>query len=162
MYIIGSYVVSTLSGMRFVDFVKKRIFKPLGMSSSTYSMDAALQSGKFTGTWTSFGRSIPPWIEEGFVDLTAGPAGVISSVEELVRQAVRSTPDTTHVSSRPSGPECFSMVAPTLIQIRRLSHPQSLTSSHRHTVSRTPTSLHNPQPRYTDSDGPGYRFWAMM
>ena len=88
MYMVGSYVVSTLSGMRFVDFVSKRIFKPLGMQSSTYSIDAALQSGKFTGTWTYFGRSIPHWIDEGFVDLIAGPAGVISSVEDLVRQTV--------------------------------------------------------------------------
>jgi CubicO group peptidase (beta-lactamase class C family) len=88
MYMIGSYVVSTLSGMRFVDFVNKRVFKPLGMNSSTYSIDAATRSGKFTGTWTSFGRSIPPGIEEGFVDLTAGPAGVMSSVEEMVRQTV--------------------------------------------------------------------------
>jgi CubicO group peptidase (beta-lactamase class C family) len=85
MYMVGSYVVSTLSGMRFVDFVDKRIFKPLGMNSSTYSINAAIKSSKFTGTWTSFGRSIPPWIEEGFVDLVAGPGGVISNVEELVR-----------------------------------------------------------------------------
>ena len=88
MYIVGSYVVSTLSGMRFVDFVNKRIFEPLGMNSSTYSIDAAIQSGKFTGTWTYFGRSIPPSISEEFVDLTAGPGGVISSAEELVRQTV--------------------------------------------------------------------------
>ena len=52
------------------------------------SVDTALQSGCLTGTWTYFGRSIPPWIEEGFVDLAAGPGGVISSVEELVRQTV--------------------------------------------------------------------------
>jgi len=88
MYIIGSYIVSTLSGTSFVDFVDKRIFKPLGMHSSTYSIDAAIRSGKFTDTWTHFGRSIPPWIEERFVDLTAGPGGVISSVEQVVRQTV--------------------------------------------------------------------------
>lgn len=86
MYTVGSYIVSKLTGMRYVDFVDKRIFMPLGMTSSTYSIDAAIQTGRFTGTWTSFGRSIPPWIEEEFVDLTAGPGGVISSVEELVRQ----------------------------------------------------------------------------
>ena len=85
---VGSYVVSELTGVRYVDFVEKRIFKPLGMTSSTYSIDAAIQTGKFTDTWTSFGRLIPPWIEEGFVDLNAGPGGVISSVEELVRQTV--------------------------------------------------------------------------
>ena len=85
---VGSYVVSTLSGMRFVDFVEKRIFKPLDMTSTTYSVDAAIRSGKFTGSWTSFGRSIPSSIEEGFVDLAAGPGGVISSVEDLVRHTV--------------------------------------------------------------------------
>jgi len=83
MYMVGSYVVSVLSGMRYADFVTSRIFKPLGMTSSTYSIDAAIQTGKFTETWTEFGRLIPPWIEDGFEDLVAGPAGVISSVEDL-------------------------------------------------------------------------------
>src|SRR6266851_5012627 len=85
MYMVGAYVVSTLSGMRLADFVNERIFKPLNMTSSTYSIDAAIQTGRFTGTWTSFGRSIPPWLQEEDVDLMAGPAGVISSVEELAR-----------------------------------------------------------------------------
>ncbi len=107
MYMVGSYVVSTLSGMRYVDFVNKRIFNPLGMRSSTYSIDSAIQSGRLTGTWTYFGRLIPPWIEEEFVDLVAGPGGVISSVEDLVRQTIWSTLDLTHVLSRPFGPECF-------------------------------------------------------
>jgi CubicO group peptidase (beta-lactamase class C family) len=106
MYMVGAYVVSTLSGMRFVDFVDYRIFKPLGMGSSTYSFDAAIRTGRFTDTWTSFGRLIPPWIEEESVDLMAGPAGVISSVEELVRQAIWSTLYSTHVLNRPFGPEC--------------------------------------------------------
>jgi CubicO group peptidase (beta-lactamase class C family) len=91
MYTVGSYIVSTLTGMRFPDFVNSRIFKPLGMTSSTYSIDAALQTGRFTETWTSFGRLIPPWVEEEYVDLTAGPGGVISSVEDLARHAIRST-----------------------------------------------------------------------
>jgi CubicO group peptidase (beta-lactamase class C family) len=84
MYMVGAEVVSTLSGMRLADFVNGRIFKPLGMNSSTYSIDAATQTGKFSETWTSFGRLIPPWIEAEFEDLIAGPGGVISSVEELV------------------------------------------------------------------------------
>jgi CubicO group peptidase (beta-lactamase class C family) len=88
MFMVGAYVVSTLSGKRFVDFVDCRIFKPLGMHSSTYSIDAAIRSGRFTSTWTYFGRLIPHWLEEEFVDLMAGPAGVISSVEDLVRYAV--------------------------------------------------------------------------
>jgi CubicO group peptidase (beta-lactamase class C family) len=83
--------VSTLTGMRYPDFVDSRIFKRLGMTSSTYSIDAALQTGRFTNTWTSFGRLIPPWIEEEFVDVLAGPAGVISSVEDLARHTIRSS-----------------------------------------------------------------------
>jgi len=83
MYMVGANIVSTLSGKRYADFVEERIFKPLGMSSSTYSIDAAIGIGRFTDTWTSFGRMIPPWLKEGYVDLMAGPAGVISSVEEL-------------------------------------------------------------------------------
>jgi CubicO group peptidase (beta-lactamase class C family) len=106
MYTVGAYVVSTLSGMRFVDFVDYRIFRPLGMSSSTYSIDAAIRTGRFTDTWTSFGRLIPSWIEEGFVDLVAGPGGVISNVEELARPAIRSPLYLTHVLNRPFGPEC--------------------------------------------------------
>jgi CubicO group peptidase (beta-lactamase class C family) len=107
MYMVGAYIVSTLSGIRFVDFVDYRIFKPLGMNSSTYSIDAAIRSGRFTNTWTSFGRLIPPWIEEEFVDLVAGPGGVISNVEELVRHAIWSPSDSTHVFNRHFGPECF-------------------------------------------------------
>jgi CubicO group peptidase (beta-lactamase class C family) len=107
MFIVGAYIVSTLSGMRFADFVNYRIFKPLGMHSSTYSIDGAIQTGKFTSTWTSFGRLIPFWNEEGSVDLMAGPAGVISSVEELARRAIRSPSHSTYVLNRPFGPECF-------------------------------------------------------
>jgi CubicO group peptidase (beta-lactamase class C family) len=85
---VGAYVVSTLSGMRFADFVSNRIFKPLDMSSSTYSIDAAVQTGRFTSTWTSFGRLIPTWLQEEDVDLLAGPAGVITSVEDLARHVI--------------------------------------------------------------------------
>jgi CubicO group peptidase (beta-lactamase class C family) len=90
MYMVGAYIVSTLTGMRYPNFVDSRIFKSLGMTSSTYSIDAALQTGRFTDTWTPFGRLIPPWIKEEYVDLTASPAGVISSVENLARHAIRS------------------------------------------------------------------------
>jgi CubicO group peptidase (beta-lactamase class C family) len=88
MYIVGAYIVSTLNGMRYPDFVNSRIFKPLGMTPSTHSIDAALQTGRFTNTWTPFGRLISPWMREEFVDLVAGPGGLISSVEDLARHAI--------------------------------------------------------------------------
>ena len=71
--------------MRYSDVVNSRIFKPLGMTSSTYSIDVALQTGRFT--MDLFGR-----VKEAYVDLTAGAGGVISSVEYLVRNfTIRST-----------------------------------------------------------------------
>ena len=91
MYAVGAYIVSTLTGMRFTEFVNNRIFKPLGMSSSTYSIDEALQTGRFSETWTSFGRLIPPWIQEEYVDLVAGTAGIISCVEDLARHVIWDT-----------------------------------------------------------------------
>jgi CubicO group peptidase (beta-lactamase class C family) len=106
MYMVGTYIVSTLTGIGYPDFVNSRIFKPkpLGMNSSTYSIQAALQTGKFTDTWTSFGRLIPPWIEEEFVDLVAESLGVISSVKDLVRHSWLSLHTiSTHVFNRPLG-----------------------------------------------------------
>jgi CubicO group peptidase (beta-lactamase class C family) len=86
MYMVGANVVSTLAGIRFVDFVESRIFNPLGMGSSTYSIDEA-PDGQISDSW-SFGWLIPPWIEEEFVDLVAGLGGVISSAEDLVRYVI--------------------------------------------------------------------------
>ena len=91
MYAVGAYIVSTLTGMRFTEFVNNRIFKPLGMNSSTYSIDEAHQTGRFSETWTSFGRLIPPWIQEEYVDLVAGTAGIISCVEDLARHVIWDT-----------------------------------------------------------------------
>jgi CubicO group peptidase (beta-lactamase class C family) len=88
MYMVGAYIISKLSGMRFADFVKNRIFVPLDMNSSTYSIDAAIRTGRFTSTWTYFGRLIPPFLREELVDLMAGPGGVISSVEDLASHPV--------------------------------------------------------------------------
>ena len=90
MYMVGTYVVSTLTGIRFVDFVESHIFKPLGMGLSTYSIDEALRTGRFSDTW-SFGQLIPPWIEEEYVDLVAGSDGLISSAEDMVRHVFLDT-----------------------------------------------------------------------
>ncbi|KAF8495161.1 hypothetical protein F5888DRAFT_1635665 [Russula emetica] len=79
MYTVGAYIASTLTGMRYLDFVNSRIFKPLGVTSSTYSIKAALQTGIFTNTWSFFGRLMPLWMEK-YADLSAGPGGVISNV----------------------------------------------------------------------------------
>jgi CubicO group peptidase (beta-lactamase class C family) len=35
MYVVGAQVVTALSGVRFIDFVKDRIFTPLNMTQTT-------------------------------------------------------------------------------------------------------------------------------
>jgi len=99
MYAVGAHTVSALTGVHYPDFVKSRIFKPLGMTSSTYSINAALKTGRFTNTWTTFGRLIPPWIKEEYVDLSAGPGGAISSVIDLVRHAQLSGASPENIST---------------------------------------------------------------
>ncbi|KAI9456694.1 beta-lactamase/transpeptidase-like protein [Lactarius psammicola] len=83
MYMVGAHVVTALSGIQFTEFVKDRIFKPLGMTQSTYSIDEAVQSGKASEAWTHFGRRIPPLMEGLEIELVAGAGGLISSVKEL-------------------------------------------------------------------------------
>ena len=84
MYMVGTHVIATLSGVPFVEFVKNRILKPLRMTQTTYSVDEAVQSGKASETWTTFGRRIPLWMEGIETELVAGPGGLISNVKELV------------------------------------------------------------------------------
>ncbi|KAI9461915.1 beta-lactamase/transpeptidase-like protein [Lactarius psammicola] len=83
MYVVGAHVITALSGVKFTEFVKDRILKPLKMTQSTYSIDEAVQSGKASETWTPFGRRIPPWMEGLGNELLAGPGGLISNVKEL-------------------------------------------------------------------------------
>jgi len=85
MYVVGAQVVTALSGVRSIDFVKDRIFTPLNMTQTTYFVHEALRSGQASETWTPFGRRIPLWMEGLHAETMAGPGGVISNVNDLVR-----------------------------------------------------------------------------
>jgi CubicO group peptidase (beta-lactamase class C family) len=67
-----------------MDFVKERIFTPLGMSSSTFSELEASKDGRLTHTFSREGRRIPFWISDSSKTLFAGPAGVISNAQDMV------------------------------------------------------------------------------
>ncbi|ETW87695.1 hypothetical protein HETIRDRAFT_167272 [Heterobasidion irregulare TC 32-1] len=58
MYMVRAYRISTYTGS-FSKFVEDRIFKPLNMTSTTYSTAAANSTGRLTQTWTDSGRGIP-------------------------------------------------------------------------------------------------------
>ena len=82
---LGAYLVSHYANKTYADFVEERLFARLGMASSTYSPSVAHSSGLLTDTWTKSGRRIPFWARDETAELSAGPAGVISSAEDLVK-----------------------------------------------------------------------------
>lgn len=85
MYIIAAHIVSTYTGS-FTAFVKERIFDPLNMTSTTYSLSDAVRSGEITQAWTSIGngRRVPHWFDDEVNQLLAGAGGIISSAADLV------------------------------------------------------------------------------
>ncbi|KAJ7770537.1 beta-lactamase/transpeptidase-like protein [Mycena metata] len=83
MYITGAYVVSKYSGSSYRDFVEERIFRPLGMKSSTLYPDRAFETGKLTQSFTPSRRRIPFFMPEETADLIAGAGGVMSTAEDM-------------------------------------------------------------------------------
>lgn len=86
---VAAEIISRYSGMGFDEYVQKRIFDPLGMSSSTYSAFQAARSGRLSDSWNREARLMPYWFPDDRKELVAGAMGVISSVEDLVVQLFR-------------------------------------------------------------------------
>ncbi|KAM5537319.1 hypothetical protein V8D89_009049 [Ganoderma adspersum] len=84
-FVLGAYLISHYADMPYEDFVAQRIFKPIGMSTTTFSPTVANNSGLLTHTWTLFGRRIPFWFDESLAHLKAGAGGIISSADDMVR-----------------------------------------------------------------------------
>ena len=93
----ATHIIATYSGQLYTEFVKERIFDPLGMTSTTFSVDEAIRSGKFTQMWFISGRRIPYWFSEDIMQLNAGPGGVISNVVDMVCWAMSCIGPTTDV-----------------------------------------------------------------
>ncbi|KAF7316348.1 Beta-lactamase domain-containing protein [Mycena indigotica] len=85
MYVTGAHIVSKYSGLDYRDFVEERIFKPLGMKSSTLYPDRAAETGRLTQAWTPLagGRRIPFFMPEHSAPLIAGAGGVQSTTEDM-------------------------------------------------------------------------------
>lgn len=85
MYIIASHIIAKYSPHgSFPEFVQDRIFNPLGMLASTYSPKVAEASGKLTECWHN-GRRIPQFHKEPEMELNAGPGGILTNVEDMVK-----------------------------------------------------------------------------
>jgi CubicO group peptidase (beta-lactamase class C family) len=87
MYAGAGYAIELLSGRSWEDFVRERIFAPLGMSGSTFSIDDMLRQPEpgvpFTERRDSFELYEIPYYREA---AGIGPAGSINSnLEDLSR-----------------------------------------------------------------------------
>lgn len=89
MYMVGSHIISTYAGMPFGAFVAERIFEPLGMHSASYTRSAETQSADLSQSWSSDERRIPYWCAAESAELIAGPGGISSNAEDMVRRARR-------------------------------------------------------------------------
>ena len=84
MFVLGAHLISTYSGMPYVDYAQERIFDPLNMTSTTFSPNKAFESGKRSESWAEDGHFIPFWFTEDMIELNAGQGGIISNVDDMV------------------------------------------------------------------------------
>lgn len=98
MYSIAAYIVEKHTGVSFPEFVKRRIFKPLGFSSTTFDPIEAFKSGQLAegfvvnennvtggkGWQRNTYRPIPYWNDASTIHMDAGASGVIASANDLV------------------------------------------------------------------------------
>jgi CubicO group peptidase (beta-lactamase class C family) len=93
MFIVAAHLVSELTQQPFTDFVSSTFFKPLNMSSTTYTplfddsdaMEHLSASYATLNNWTSV--EIPYNFNASFeqLQLHAGAGGVVSSAQDLTK-----------------------------------------------------------------------------
>jgi CubicO group peptidase (beta-lactamase class C family) len=84
MFMTAGYLAGRLAGMPWEDLVSRRIFEPLGMARSNFSVTESPRSDDFAYPYTLIGDDVRQ-IDFRNID-EIGPAGSInSSVEEMIR-----------------------------------------------------------------------------
>jgi CubicO group peptidase (beta-lactamase class C family) len=84
-YMVAQHLVELFAGRALEDFVVERIFEPLNMTSSTFSLEYAAATGNLSESYSPFGRRIPHWLDREDMPVIAGAAGVLSSAVDLLR-----------------------------------------------------------------------------
>ncbi|UCC82513.1 MAG: serine hydrolase [Gemmatimonadota bacterium] len=84
MFMTAGYLAGRLAGMTWEELVSGRIFEPLGMARSNFSVDESQRSDDFAYPYVQIGEDVR---QVDFRNLDEiGPAGSInSSVEEMIR-----------------------------------------------------------------------------
>lgn len=105
MYESLSYLPEILLNQTFESYVEEHLFRPLNMSSSTYSVKEAEEGGNFADGFQWHMRDItrdingtrratvPYFLRPGEERIWAGAGGVLSSAHDLVRTGTGFIPD---------------------------------------------------------------------
>ncbi len=84
MFMTAGYLAGRLAGMSWEELVSGRIFEPLGMSRSNFSVDESQRSNDFAYPYTRIVDDVRQFDFRNIDEI--GPAGSInSSVEEMIR-----------------------------------------------------------------------------
>ena len=99
MVSLAGYLVDVLSGKSYEDFVRERIFAPLGMTSSDFEVDSLAKYEKTSKGYVFAGDS---FIEPPYMHLGAfAPSGaIVSSAEDMARFAMFQLGDGTWEGER--------------------------------------------------------------
>lgn len=83
-YVILTAVIERVSGMRYADFLRTRIFQPLEMTHTRYGNQSAVQQDRASG-YTRF--AMGPQEHEQYVDYSwySGAGAIVSTVGDLER-----------------------------------------------------------------------------
>jgi len=77
LYIVAGEIIPAVTGKTWSEFIKERIFKPIGMTSSTTSIKEFRPGGNIASPHTRFNGQIKPVDYENLDNV--GPAGAINS-----------------------------------------------------------------------------------
>ncbi|KAF8867149.1 beta-lactamase/transpeptidase-like protein [Acephala macrosclerotiorum] len=87
MYVVAGHVVSTLSGLSLKDFMRQRIWEPLGMKSTYFSRSDALRApeGLAMGyVWHEDGQYYKPTVYMD-VEIMTGASSIISTITDYAK-----------------------------------------------------------------------------
>lgn len=99
MVSLAGYLVDVLSEMSYEEFVKERIFKPLGMNSSDFEVDSLTNYDDYaTGyVYAQDQFIVPPYLHLGALN----PAGgIVSTAEDMAKYAIFQLGDGTYNGNR--------------------------------------------------------------
>jgi CubicO group peptidase (beta-lactamase class C family) len=82
---VAQQLIERFTSMSHENFVAERIFNPLNMTSSTFSLEYAAATGELSESYNPHGRRIPHWLDKNDMPVIAGAGGILSSAVDLLK-----------------------------------------------------------------------------